>query len=216
MGAEYENFYQLSGYIRGPDQRLSVIIIQNLQTSAPFLHSFLPDIELCSFTYLRKPCLLSPLSLHIRHTAPPSIPATMKFQLLSPLLLSTLALAAPNLQPRQTRSERVDCYNVGAGMSAEKLVHAIGVFCKPLQGQIFKDGRLESRTFKYADRKVIIEMRAEPGCSFTVDDNCYRLLKLPLQRCNGGSEVKQGGLVVEEPMCGWYRIDPNVKADGGI
>lgn len=130
-------------------------------------------------------------------------------------LLTALAAAAPtDLSTRATtlsarNLEYVSCYGFGASMDRSVLVSAIDAFCGAVIGKYFPPGHVEYREYIWSSYKIIIEAKAEGGCSFTVDNNCSRLLRMPVDMCNtNGVNGKQGGYVYEVPTCGWWRIDP--------
>lgn len=105
--------------------------------------------------------------------------------------------------------EYVSCYGFGATMDRAILISAIDTFCAAVKNKFFDAGHVEHREYIWSSYKIIIEAKAEGSCSFRVDDNCGRLLRMPVDMCNtGGVNGKQGGYVYEVPTCGWWRVDP--------
>ena len=96
-------------------------------------------------------------------------------------------------------------------MTFRQIINAITSFCNGLQGARFENGRVYTQRFDFPYPNLVhIDMKAEVinGCSFTVDANCYRLLRLPTDSCNtSGENGKQGGYVTDP--CGRWTMDPN-------
>lgn len=97
-------------------------------------------------------------------------------------------------------------------MTVYQLITSITSFCDSLQGQVFENGRVYTQRYNYRWGRPIlhVDMKAEVinGCRFVVDQNCYRLLRLPVDGCNtNGENDKQGGYLTD--ACGRWTIDPN-------
>ncbi|KAF5314419.1 hypothetical protein D9619_011999 [Psilocybe cf. subviscida] len=67
--------------------------------------------------------------------------------------------------------------------------------------------------YNYGTFTVLVSGTAMNNCGgFTVDGNCNRLLRLPLDECStGGVNGKQGGY--ETDLCGQWRFDPGVPGN---
>lgn len=105
--------------------------------------------------------------------------------------------------------ERAICYHHGHRMDRIDLVTAVDDFCNNRIGRWFPAGHFESLTYSRKDGStIIVEFRSI--CGWTLDNNCYRLFRGPIDDCNtGGVNGKQGGTVEERnPNCGWWRVDP--------
>ncbi|KAL0633193.1 hypothetical protein Q9L58_007935 [Maublancomyces gigas] len=121
----------------------------------------------------------------------------------------TTALQARDNTLEARNLEYVSCYGFGAGMDRSILISAIDTFCAAVKGQFFGPGHVEHREYIWSSYYIIIEAKAEGSCSFTVNDHCNRLLRMPVDLCNtNGENGKQGGYVYEVPTCGWWRVDP--------
>ncbi|KAF8206891.1 hypothetical protein K438DRAFT_1756231 [Mycena galopus ATCC 62051] len=61
--------------------------------------------------------------------------------------------------------------------------------------------------YNYGTFTAYVSGEAINGCSFVIDGNCNRLLRLPVDGCNtGGVNGKQGGYEID--LCGQWRTDP--------
>ncbi|KAJ8095893.1 hypothetical protein PM082_022793 [Marasmius tenuissimus] len=131
----------------------------------------------------------------------------MQFSLVVVMTLAvTQALAGPlsaRLQP-----ERVECFNQGTKSDRAPFVSAIDNWCGKIQGKVLKDGDAPlTNTFEFGDVDYFFTVKAINGCSFTIDGNCNRLLRLPVDQCNtGGENGKQGGVMTDP--CGQWTADP--------
>ncbi|TDL14750.1 hypothetical protein BD410DRAFT_845757 [Rickenella mellea] len=110
--------------------------------------------------------------------------------------------------------ETVTCYNVGSKIDRSFAVAAIDSWCASIIGQFWPSGTAKSMMFTWLGSPMTMYVAGSTinGCSFTVDDNCNRLLRLPIDGCNtGGVNGKQGGF--ETDQCGLWTADPG--SNGG-
>ncbi|RDB20652.1 hypothetical protein Hypma_012112 [Hypsizygus marmoreus] len=103
--------------------------------------------------------------------------------------------------------EIVTCYNAGTKVDRAPSVASIDDFCGRIIGTYIPDGRTLAYRYDWGSFTILVSGQALNGCSFTVDGNCNRLLRLPLDGCNtGGENGKQGGY--ESDLCGSWTYDP--------
>ncbi|KAF7307902.1 Glycoside hydrolase family 55 protein [Mycena kentingensis (nom. inval.)] len=103
--------------------------------------------------------------------------------------------------------EQVQCYNTGTKADRASIVSYIDDFCFDLKGRTVNNGRVFTTRYNSGTFTVLISGAAINGCSFVVDNNCARLLRLPVDSCNtDGVNDKQGGVVTDS--CGQWRVDP--------
>ncbi|KAF7332492.1 putative LysM domain-containing protein [Mycena kentingensis (nom. inval.)] len=109
-------------------------------------------------------------------------------------------------------SESVSCYDDGTKADRARLTSAIDKFCTDYGGRTVNDGDTIQERYDYGDITIFVSGTAINGCNFVVDDNCNRLLRLPVDKCNtGGENDKQGGVVTD--ICGQWRTDPGANGD---
>ncbi|TDL15468.1 hypothetical protein BD410DRAFT_902570 [Rickenella mellea] len=88
-------------------------------------------------------------------------------------------------------------------------VAAIDAWCNSIIGQFWPSGTAKNAMFTWLGSSMTMCVAGTTinGCSFTVDGNCNRLLRLPIDGCNtGGVNGKQGGF--ETDTCGQWTADP--------
>ncbi|KAG6914933.1 hypothetical protein DXG01_014369 [Tephrocybe rancida] len=113
-------------------------------------------------------------------------------------------------------TEVVTCYNTGTKADRAPIVSVIDDWCNLIEdlrlsnhaiGQHVSNGQTIWARYNYGTFTVLVSGAAINGCSFTVDGNCNRLLREPVDQCNtGGVNGKQGGF--ETDLCGQWRTDP--------
>ncbi|KAG7086867.1 hypothetical protein E1B28_002788 [Marasmius oreades] len=117
------------------------------------------------------------------------------------------ALASPTELVDRTQPEIVSCYNSGTKSDRAPFVAAIDQWCAKVIGTHLNNGQEVSTVFEFGAVDYWLSAKAINGCSFTIDGNCNRLLRLPVDRCNtGGENGKQGGVMTDP--CGQWRADP--------
>ncbi|KAJ8090021.1 hypothetical protein PM082_018600 [Marasmius tenuissimus] len=130
----------------------------------------------------------------------------MHFSLFVVAIAIGQALASPHLVER-VEPEIVDCYNAGTKSDRLPFVSAIDQWCATVIGKHLDNGQEVSTVFEFGDVDYWFSAKAINGCSFTIDGNCNRLLRLPVDKCNtGGENGKQGGVMTDP--CGQWRADP--------
>ncbi|KAG6819057.1 hypothetical protein H0H93_015876 [Arthromyces matolae] len=105
--------------------------------------------------------------------------------------------------------EVVTCYGTGTKADRAPIVSVIDDWCNNHAiGTFVPNGQTISARYDYGTFTVLVSGAAINGCGgFTVDSNCNRLLRLPVDKCNtGGENGKQGGY--ETDLCGQWRTDP--------
>ncbi|KAJ7902946.1 hypothetical protein B0H13DRAFT_2026083 [Mycena leptocephala] len=114
----------------------------------------------------------------------------------------------------QSRVEVVTCYNVGTQLADQDINNALVEWCSAVKGTTLgPNGNIFRRTEIGNGFSVLLSATARPGCSFTIDDNCTRLLQEPLNQCNVNANDKQGGY--ETDPCGIWRTDPGTYFQNG-
>ncbi|RDB20744.1 hypothetical protein Hypma_012109 [Hypsizygus marmoreus] len=109
-------------------------------------------------------------------------------------------------------AELITCYNAGTKIDRASSIASIDDFCAKHIGQELKDNEVVSFRYDWGSFTILISGQAVNGCSFTIDNNCNRLLRKPLDECNtGGENGKQGGF--ESDICSTWRFDPG--SNGG-
>ncbi|TDL14752.1 hypothetical protein BD410DRAFT_845758 [Rickenella mellea] len=112
------------------------------------------------------------------------------------------------------RDEIVTCYNIGSKIDRVFATAAIDAWCASIIGQFWPSGTAKNTMFTWLGSPMTMYVAGSTinGCSFTVDGNCNRLLRLPIDGCNtGGVNGKQGGF--ETDPCGQWTADPG--SNGG-
>ncbi|KAF8206892.1 hypothetical protein K438DRAFT_1963196 [Mycena galopus ATCC 62051] len=104
-------------------------------------------------------------------------------------------------------TEVVSCYGFGTKADRAPLVSVIDDWCGKVIGTTVHNGQTVWARYNYGTFTVYVSGQAINGCSFVIDGNCNRLLRLPVDKCNtGGVNGKQGGY--ETDLCGQWRTDP--------
>ncbi|TDL19253.1 hypothetical protein BD410DRAFT_900296 [Rickenella mellea] len=114
----------------------------------------------------------------------------------------------------RTGAETVTCFNVGTKVDSAFAFASIDSFCASIKGQFVAAGTTKSATFTKSGTSttIFVSGTAINGCSFTVDANCNRLLRLPINNCNiAGANGKQGGF--ESDACGQWTADPGTNGN---
>ncbi|KAF8962980.1 hypothetical protein BDZ97DRAFT_1822431 [Flammula alnicola] len=108
-------------------------------------------------------------------------------------------------------TEVVTCYNTGTAVDRAPAASVIDDFCNNRAiGVYVPDGHTLYSRYDYGTFTIYVSGAAINGCSFTIDGNCNRLLREPLDGCNTrGVNGKQGGY--ETDLCGQWRFDPGSK-----
>ncbi|KAK7028613.1 hypothetical protein R3P38DRAFT_932871 [Favolaschia claudopus] len=102
-------------------------------------------------------------------------------------------------------TEAVTCYKTGTKADRAPIVSVIDD-CRVI-GTHLNNGQEVMARYNYGTFTVLVSAKAINGCSFTIDGNCNRLLRLPVDKCNtGGVNGKQGGF--ETDLCGQWNTDP--------
>ncbi|KAJ6598154.1 hypothetical protein DFH09DRAFT_1131078 [Mycena vulgaris] len=110
------------------------------------------------------------------------------------------------LVPRAS-TEVVHCYGFGTKADRAPIVSVIDDWCGKVIGSRVNNGQTVWARYNYGTFTVYVSGQAINGCSFVIDGNCNRLLRLPVDKCNtGGVNGKQGGY--ETDICGQWRTDP--------
>ncbi|KAJ3506922.1 hypothetical protein NLJ89_g6591 [Agrocybe chaxingu] len=109
---------------------------------------------------------------------------------------------------KRVGAEVVTCYNTGTRVDRAPSTSVIDDFCNNRAiGQFVANGHTLYSRYDYGSFTIFVSGSAINGCSFTIDGNCNRLLRLPLDGCNtSGENGKQGGY--ETDLCGQWRFDP--------
>ncbi|KAF7307900.1 hypothetical protein MKEN_01150700 [Mycena kentingensis (nom. inval.)] len=107
---------------------------------------------------------------------------------------------------RRYGSEQVTCYDQGTTADRAPLSSN-----SRHMGRQVNDGHKIQTRYDYGEFTVLVSGEAINGCNFVVDDNCSRLLQLPIEQCNtdADSDGKQGGY--ETDLCGQWRLDPGAN-----
>ncbi|TDL15461.1 hypothetical protein BD410DRAFT_808885 [Rickenella mellea] len=111
--------------------------------------------------------------------------------------------------PGPRPGEFVSCFNSGSQIDRAFAVAAIDAWCDSIIGQFWPSGTAKNAMFTWLGSSMTMCVAGTTinGCSFTVDGNCNRLLRLPIDGCNtGGVNGKQGGF--ETDPCGQWTADP--------
>ncbi|KAH9477242.1 hypothetical protein JR316_0011168 [Psilocybe cubensis] len=105
-------------------------------------------------------------------------------------------------------TEVLTCYNMGTKVDRAPSTSVIDDWCNNRAiGQVVNNGQTIWARYNYGTFTILVSGEAINGCSFKVDGNCNRLLRLPLDGCNtSGENGKQGGY--ETDLCGQWRYDP--------
>ncbi|KAK1224334.1 hypothetical protein PQX77_012763 [Marasmius sp. AFHP31] len=107
----------------------------------------------------------------------------------------------------RAQPERVECFNGGTKSDRAPFVSAIDNWCGKVQGRVLNDGDVLTDTFEFGEVDYFFTVRAINGCSFTMDGECNRFLRLPVDQCNtSGENGKQGGTVTDP--CSQWTADP--------
>ncbi|KAK7028624.1 hypothetical protein R3P38DRAFT_3394685 [Favolaschia claudopus] len=108
---------------------------------------------------------------------------------------------------KRTGTEVVTCYGFGTQADRAPIVSVIDDWCGKVIGTQVSNGQTVWARYDYGTFTVLVSGEAINGCTFVIDGNCNRLLRLPVDGCNtGGVNGKQGGY--ETDLCGQWRTDP--------
>ncbi|RDB27121.1 hypothetical protein Hypma_004602 [Hypsizygus marmoreus] len=103
--------------------------------------------------------------------------------------------------------EYVTCYNSGTKIDRAPSVTCIDNFCASVFGTRLAPGQTVALRYYWGSFTILLSAQAINGCSWSIDKNCNRLLRKPLDECNTrGENGKQGGYVTD--LCGQWRYDP--------
>ncbi|KAJ7790401.1 hypothetical protein B0H14DRAFT_3430513 [Mycena olivaceomarginata] len=105
-------------------------------------------------------------------------------------------------------TEVVTCYGFGTKADRAPIVSVIDDWCGKVIGTYVPNGQEVWARYDYGTFTVLVSGKAINSCGgFTIDGNCNRLLRLPVDGCNtGGVNGKQGGY--ETDLCGQWNTDP--------
>ncbi|KAJ6472903.1 hypothetical protein C8R47DRAFT_1221637 [Mycena vitilis] len=105
-------------------------------------------------------------------------------------------------------TEVVTCYNTGTKADRAPIVSVIDDWCGKVIGTHVVNGQTVWARYNYGTFTVYVSGEAINNCGgFTIDGNCNRLLREPVDQCNtSGVNGKQGGY--ETDLCGQWRTDP--------
>ncbi|EAU82431.1 hypothetical protein CC1G_08182 [Coprinopsis cinerea okayama7 len=111
----------------------------------------------------------------------------------------------------EKRAEVVTCYNVGTKIDRKYAIMAINDFCNVVMGKYYSNNQEFAIRYTFGNevpQSFLTSLKPINNCGgFTVDHNCGRLLRLPVDQCNtGGENGKQGGYMTDP--CGTWRSDP--------
>ncbi|RDB20718.1 hypothetical protein Hypma_012092 [Hypsizygus marmoreus] len=108
---------------------------------------------------------------------------------------------------KRAGTEIVTCYNAGTRVDRGPSTSSIDDFCNRFKGQTLSNGQNVANRYDWGTFTILVSAEAINGCSFTIDGNCNRLLRKPVDECNTrGENGKQGGFVRD--LCGQWRYDP--------
>ncbi|KAF8797753.1 hypothetical protein BYT27DRAFT_7237187 [Phlegmacium glaucopus] len=135
----------------------------------------------------------------------------MKYFTVAALLaMATSAFAGTLSTTPSVRAEKViTCYNIGTSVDPAPSTTVIDDWCNNHAiGHFVAPGATIWARYDYGTFTILVSGKALTNCGgFTVDGNCNRLLRLPLDGCNTrGVNGKQGGF--ETDLCGQWRYDP--------
>ncbi|KAJ7800207.1 hypothetical protein B0H14DRAFT_3490933 [Mycena olivaceomarginata] len=101
----------------------------------------------------------------------------------------------------------VTCYGSGTKADRAPIISVIDDWCGVIGTSVANNQEVWAR-YDYGTFTVRVSGKAINNCGgFTIDGNCNRLLRLPVDRCNtGGVNGKQGGY--ETDLCGQWTTDP--------
>ncbi|KAH8832497.1 hypothetical protein DL96DRAFT_1704559 [Flagelloscypha sp. PMI_526] len=137
--------------------------------------------------------------------------ASIKFGAVESRDTAVANVTSSTLVNLESRDEVVTCYNKGTKIDRKYAITAIETFCGEVMGRHFNNDELFEKRYKFGNevtQHMLISLKPINNCGgFTVDDNCGRLLRLPIDKCNTkGENGKQGGY--ETDPCGEWRADP--------
>ncbi|KAF9556910.1 hypothetical protein CPC08DRAFT_752238 [Agrocybe pediades] len=110
---------------------------------------------------------------------------------------------------RRTGTEVVTCYGFGTSITRDSAIPVIDDWCNNIAiGQFVPAGATLWARYDYGSFTIYLSALVLTSCQgFTIDANCNRLLRLPLDGCNTNTvTAKQGGY--ETDACGQWRFDP--------
>ncbi|KAF7307904.1 Glycosyl hydrolases family 18-domain-containing protein [Mycena kentingensis (nom. inval.)] len=110
---------------------------------------------------------------------------------------------------KRAGTEVTHCYNAGTAVRRDKIIPLVDEFCARNKDVSVSNGQTVWTRYGSADGTftVLISGSAINGCNFLIDNNCGRLLRMPLDNCNTNTvTAKQCGY--ETDSCGQWRVDP--------
>ncbi|KAJ7790381.1 hypothetical protein B0H14DRAFT_2626047 [Mycena olivaceomarginata] len=112
-----------------------------------------------------------------------------------------------DLVPR-VGTEVVTCYGFGTKADRAPIISVIDDWCSKVIGTHVPNNQEVWARYNYGTFTVLVSGKAINNCGgITIDGNCNRLLRLPVDKCNtGGENGKQGGY--ETDLCGQWNTDP--------
>ncbi|KAJ8093690.1 hypothetical protein PM082_009549 [Marasmius tenuissimus] len=123
------------------------------------------------------------------------------------LLILAATGAFAGLTSAQIGPEVVSCYNDGTKANRLDFVTAIDQWCTTINGTNLNNGQEVSTMIAKNGIEYYLYVKAINGCNITVDCNCNRLLRRPVDSCNTNDDNgKQGGIMTDS--CGQWRADP--------
>ncbi|KAJ8096269.1 hypothetical protein PM082_011423 [Marasmius tenuissimus] len=121
------------------------------------------------------------------------------------ILAATGAFASPT--SAQIGPEVVSCYNGGTRGNRLAFVTAIDEWCAIINGTNLVNGQEVSTMIAKDGVEYYLFVKAINGCNYTIDCNCNRLLRRPVDSCNiNDDNGKQGGVLTDS--CVEWRADP--------
>ncbi|KAF9052041.1 hypothetical protein BJ165DRAFT_929665 [Panaeolus papilionaceus] len=93
---------------------------------------------------------------------------------------------------RRNAGEVVTCYNGGTAADRASIIWDIDDFCEVITGTTLERATI-TRTYNYGNFTVRLWGRAINECRWTVDSNCNRLLRYPVDSCNTGTTLYKKG-----------------------
>ncbi|KAG2014097.1 hypothetical protein CC2G_010943 [Coprinopsis cinerea AmutBmut pab1-1] len=111
----------------------------------------------------------------------------------------------------EKRAEVVTCYNHGTKIDRKYAILAINDFCNVVMGKYYANNQEFAIRYTFGNQvpqSFLTSLKPINNCGgFTVDHNCGRLLRMPVDQCNtSGENGKQGGYMTDP--CGTWRSDP--------
>ncbi|WYZ43360.1 hypothetical protein EsH8_VI_001059 [Colletotrichum jinshuiense] len=108
--------------------------------------------------------------------------------------------------------ETVTCYNIGTAIPKSFAEESITQFCEKVKGSSWGPNSEFFQYFTQDNVRIRLSGATINGCSWTVDDNCSRLLDKIMHSCDKDMvDAKRGGFLVDS--CGLWRADPGSLSD---